>query len=146
MVDATDIKRLDDEIQSIIRRARQLEAECARDLDAVHPEFRGSAQNLVHYVALRQSDVSELQSELATLGLSSLGRAERNVMGTLQAVSNALQALAGGLPADAGSPPTSLGLRTPAATAHQQAILGDPPADPEVSIMITLPTEAAAHM
>jgi pyruvate kinase len=144
VVNTTDIKRLDDEIQSIIRRARLLEAECARDLDAVHPEFRGSAQNLVHYVALRQSDVSELQSELATLGLSSLGRAERNVMASLQAVSNALRALTGGLPADAGSPPTSLGLRSPAATAHQQAILGDPPADREVSIMITLPTEAAA--
>ena len=144
MVNTTDIKRLDDQIQSIIRRARQLEAEYARDLDAVHPEFRGSAQNLVHYVALRQSDVSELQSELATLGLSSLGRAERNVMGTLQAVSKALRAIAGGQSADAGSPPAAMDLRNPTAAAHQQAILGDPPEGRDVSIMITLPTEAAA--
>ena len=76
-----DIERLSKQLQSISECAKKLESDYAEDLDAVHPEFRDSARNLVHYLALRQSDISELQEDLAALGLSSLGRAERNVMG-----------------------------------------------------------------
>ncbi len=141
----SDIQGLSDQIQSIIERAIQLESECADELAAVHPEFRDSARNLVHYVALRQSDNSELQSKLATLGLSSLGRAERDVMATLQAVLQALRALAGDLPAEADVLPAVVDLRSPSATAHQQAILGHPPPGRDVSIMITLPSDAAEN-
>ena len=88
-----DIKRLSDQLASICARARELESEFSEELDAVHPEFRDSAKNLVHYIALRQFDISELQSGLLALGLSSLNRAERNVMGLIAAVQWALRNL-----------------------------------------------------
>ncbi|MDR3722447.1 MAG: hypothetical protein P4L00_12665, partial [Candidatus Acidoferrales bacterium] len=48
---------------------------------AVRPEHRASAANLIHYLALRRHDIRQLQSQLAALGLSSLGRTEPHVIG-----------------------------------------------------------------
>ena len=93
MASESDIRRVGERLASIARRADDLEARYAEDLARVHPEFRDSARNLLHYLALRQSDVSELQPSLAALGLSSLGRAERNVIGSIAAVCKALQSL-----------------------------------------------------
>ncbi len=111
----------------------------------MHPEFRDSARNLVHYLALRQTDISELQEELATLGLSSLGRAERNVMGSLQAVSRALDRLSGDSDVESDPLRPALELRNPVAAAHKQAIVGETKADRDVAIMVTLPPEAAEN-
>jgi len=145
-VDNVDnIARLGEQLQSILTRARELESKYAAELAAVHPEFRDSARNLVHYVALRQSDISELQEDLAALGLSSLGRAERNVLGSVQAVCNALQKLIHDTDYDPDRLRTALELRNPAAAAHKQAILGEHPPGRDVSIMVTLPTEAALN-
>lgn len=137
-----DIQRVDEQLAAICERAAQLESQYAAELDAVHPEFRDSARNLVHYLALRQSDISDLQEDLLSLGLSSLGRAERNVMGMISAVRAALERLGGDGPAGPYLQGTSLELRNPGAEAHKKAILGDPPDDRDVSIMVTLPTEA----
>ena len=86
MANKIDIGQLATELASISMRARDLEDRYAKDLAKVHPEFRESARNLLHYVALRQSDISQLQEGLASLGLSTLERAERDVMGSVAAV------------------------------------------------------------
>src|SRR5262249_42714567 len=52
-----------------------------------------SARNLVHYLALRRHDIRSLQERLASLGLSSLGRAEPCVLSTLDAVLRILHQL-----------------------------------------------------
>ncbi len=140
-----DIERLSKQLKSISESAKKLESDYAQDLNAVHPEFCDSARNLVHYLALRQSDISELQEDLATLGLSSLGRAERNVMGSVRAVRTALQKLTGDAGDDLDLESASLKLRNPRADAHKTAILGDHPAGRDVSIMVTLPTEAGQN-
>jgi pyruvate kinase len=137
-----DIKRLSKQLAAICERARELESEFAEELEAVHPDFRSSARNLVHYLALRQFDISEVQQELLTLGLSSLGRAERNVIGLISAVQAALDRL-GGASDSPNLPVTPLELHNPEADAHKQAILGAPPDGRDVSIMVTLPTEAS---
>jgi len=140
-----DIRQLGEQLASISARARDLEARYSEDLARVHPEFRDSARNLLHYVALRQTDISELQEGLATLGLSSLERAERNVMGSVVAVSDALQSLIDE-PLTAGwRPPHALAHDHKTAAAHKQAILGSRPGGRDVSIMVTLPTEAAEN-
>ena len=140
-----DIAWIDEQLSSIIRQALQLEAQYAAEIAAVHPEYRHSARNLVHYLALRQSDISELQEDLAALGLSSLGRAERNVMGSLQAVSHALHRLSHSTGRAPGPLDVAMELKNPAATAHKQAIVGETKADRDVAIMVTLPPEAAEN-
>jgi hypothetical protein len=49
----------------------------------VLPQHRQSATNLAHYLALRSSDVRDLQLELANFALSSFGRSEGHVRDTL---------------------------------------------------------------
>ncbi len=138
-----DITRVSAQLQEIVAHAREFESIYAEELAAVHPEYGESALNLVHYLALRRSDIRELQEDLAVLGLSSLGRAERNVMGSIRAVQTALQTIAKG-PAEVLRPEAAaLELRNPRADANKKAILGDVPEDRHVSIMVTLPREAA---
>ena len=71
------------------------ESDFLKRLSSVHPAWRKSADNLLHYLALRHHDIRQLQEELAMLGLSSLGRSESHVMSTLDAVLNVLHHLAG---------------------------------------------------
>lgn len=42
----------------------------------IHPAYRKSAINVIHYLALRHQDIPTLRDELAALDLSSLGRTE----------------------------------------------------------------------
>ena len=53
-------------------------------------DFHGGAKNLAYYIALRQRDLRELQEELSSWGLSSLGRLESRTMSTIHAVISTL--------------------------------------------------------
>ena len=139
------ISLVDAQLLEIGERCLEFESRYAVDLLAVHPEYLDSARNLVHYLALRDSDIRELQQNLATLGLSSLGRAERNVMASVHAVQTALQAISG-RPATANDIELgALQLKHPGSDSHKHAILGDTPDGRDVSIMVTLPREAGTN-
>lgn len=112
-------------------------------LATVHPLQAAGARNLVHFLALRRHDLRELQSQLAHLGLSSLGRAEPHVLSSVERVSTALRALAGHRPASkrcqrGAAPAGGTELRRQAS-----ALFGPPSLDREVRIMVTLPAAAA---
>ena len=96
MADIVNIARVNAQLGAIFERAIEFESRYATELAAVHPKYRDSGRNLVHYLALRQTDIRELQEDLAILGLSSLGRAERNVMASIHAVHSALQKISSG--------------------------------------------------
>mgnify|MGYP001817742402 FL=1 len=138
---AVDIERTGRQLESIRNRAAEFEAGYADVLSEVHPLYQRSAKNLVHYLALRQVDIRELQQELAVMGLSSLGRAERNVMASIDAVQGALVEAPGSASMDYGA----LELHNPIADRNKDAILGGCPEDRNVSIMVTMPTEAATN-
>jgi pyruvate kinase len=111
----------------------------------IHPNFRASAENLLHYLTLRRRDLRWLQDQLARHGLSSLGRAESHVLSTVQAVLHALHALAcdesdadkpGISAADWNAGPTLL-------NQHTDALFGPPPEQRSARIMVTMPEAAA---
>jgi len=114
-------------------------------LDAVHENYRESARNLLHYLALRRHDLRALQLSLAQLGLSSLGRAESNVLATVDAVLGALH----GLSAATWQPPPEQraavdfvqGERLLAK--HTETLFGGAAPERGVRIMVTMPSEAA---
>jgi len=131
---SVDILKVSDQLESLHERALELEARYADELALVHPALRNGAKNLIHYLALRQSDIRALQEDLATLGLSSLGRAERGVMASIHAVQNAMSR----------SPETGdrdeLVLRDTKIDEQREAILGRCPDKRNTNIMVTLPT------
>ena len=142
MTSRAEMERASQELRSIYDRAVEFESVHADALAAVHPQFNESARNLVHYLALRQSDLRGLQETLASLGLSSLGRSERNVLGSLRVVSTALGSLRGEAVSFVPDTQEELALYNVAALQHKEALLGAGPPGRDVSIMVTMPTEA----
>ncbi|MBT2558353.1 hypothetical protein J7E24_11205 [Hymenobacter sp. ISL-91] len=124
----------------------QLAEQATEQLQAVHPNFRASARNLLHYLALRRHDRRDLQQRLAALGLSSLGRAEAHALATVEAVLAIVQALLAPTatgPSPETAPDFEGGPRLLAA--HSSACLGPAPAAHNVRIMVTMPGEAAGN-
>jgi pyruvate kinase len=137
------LRSLVDPLATLHGSLRKLEREASAALRAVDPAHAASARNLVHYLALRRSDLRALQDRLASVGLSSLGRAESCVGATLD---NALALIARAT--DTAVPP-----RDPDALTLDEgrkllerntcALLGRARPSRRVRIMVTLPTEAA---
>ena len=63
MAKSDKISLVNARLQDIGERCREFESKYATDLSAVHPDYRDGARNLVHYLALRDSDIRELQED-----------------------------------------------------------------------------------
>ena len=110
----------------------------------VDPSVAASARNLAHYLALRRTDIRALQERLAWVGVSSLGRAETHVLANLDKVLGILHRLAG-RPWTPRVEDEPVGFTSGRALLERHAaeLLGPPPAERAVRIMVTLPSEAA---
>jgi pyruvate kinase len=138
-------ERLIEPVAELRQRALAMEQRHQDPVAQAAPAYRESARNLLHYLALRQVDVRELQDDLAALGLSSLGRSEAHTLHTLESVLMALHRLAGReLHLDS---PSTIDFKRGHALLHEHTrrLFGSPPAKRTVRIMVTMPTEAAAH-
>ena len=140
-------------IAGLIERITALRAQClafekahADAVRAAAPGYRRSARNLLHYLALRQHDLRDLQEELSQLGLSSLGRLEAHTMATLDAVLKTLHRLADRPSPAIGSQDTPVDFVSGPETLrrHAESLLGPEPEKHPVRIMVTMPTEAAS--
>jgi pyruvate kinase len=143
MDEYADIGQVRNLLQDIRDRAIALEADYAEDLARVNPEFQEGARNLVHYLELRKANTPALRTALRRLGLYSLAHAERNVLGSIEAVLRAMDALTGKGEPDPEALAHGIRFASPTADRHREAILGPSPEGRKVSIMVTLPTEAA---
>ena len=110
------------------------------DWSEIPPERRRSAQNLLHYLALRKRDLRSLQDQLAALGLSSLGRAESQALANVQAVLDLVRQLASTM--GNGTHTNGFGDGRALLDAHTRSLLGPDPVGRTVRIMVTMPGEA----
>ena len=132
-----------------------LERQMGPALQAVASSRRASARNLIHYIALRQDDLRDVQSRLSQHGLSSLGRSESCVMGSLLEVArrtNEALALRGDMKAQKElkriAQAAADGLSWEAANRllheHTRDALGPRPKDRHIYIMVTAPSAKEA--
>ena len=133
------------QLDSLRSQMLDLAASGQTEFAAIHPAHRPSATNLLHYLALRRHDIRELQAQLASLGLSSLGRTEPHVFSALQAVVDVLHQLSGSntvsaLPSEAVP---AIGEGAVLLDKNTEALFGPPPRGRNVRIMVTMPSEAA---
>jgi pyruvate kinase len=138
-----DIERVLDELTAIRTDIVIEPAVLQRRLAEVHANYRRSARNLLHYLAMRRHDLRSLQLRLAPLGLSSLGRAESHVLATVDAVLKVLHRLAGRDWESRDEERVDFADGQRLLAEHTDALLG--PVEPArgVRIMVTMPTEAA---
>jgi pyruvate kinase len=138
-----NIQRMIDQLDDIRALAKKLEKKYSEILDTVHPDKRSSAINLLHYLALRHHNISDLQNRLGLLGISRLGRAESHVMASIMAVKNNLKLLLHHKKFDPQKTIMSIRQGRKQINRHTTYLLGKKLKGSKVRIMVTMPTEAA---
>jgi len=140
--DVSEIRSVARELVTLRDRMLAAEATHGADIEAVDAGHRRSAVNLIHYRELRRHDIRRLQSRLASLGLSSLGRTESSVMAAVESVLAVLAELADDPPV---TPTAGVGVDEGRRLLDRNAdtLLGKTPAQRSTRIMVTLPAEAA---
>jgi pyruvate kinase len=138
-----------DLVQGLTELRRDVAREAQRTLAAWRPHLRRlgfvpSAHNLAAYLAFRKRDVRPFQEELATWGLSSLGRSEGRVLASIDAVLACLAVLTGR--DDAGARPrprpASFKIGEKLLARNTRALFGPPAPDRLTHVMVTLPEQA----
>lgn len=136
-------------IEELTAIRAEMVADVARSsarIDRIHEHYRDSARNLIHYLALRRRDLRPLQMRLASLGLSSLGRAESHVLATVDSVLEILHRLTA-RPRKSPKPlpaPVDFGSGKQLLTEHTVSLFGPATPGRDVRIMVTMPSEAAS--
>lgn len=137
-------------IQLLTDLRRQMLDDQARHtavLDGVHPVYRSSAENLIHYLSLRRVDLREVQAYLSSLGLSSVGHSERYTLRNVSNILYLLHLLNGksteeirelGLELSTGVPGGRIRHKE-----NTERLFGPERHPGHTRIMVTLPTEAA---
>ena len=134
------------EILTALRQAAlDMESRHSATLAGIAPERRPSAENLLHYLALRQHDIRPLQSTLKSLGLSRLASAEAHTLASFDAVATALRGLAGLAIEDSDDPGAAILAGDARLCTQAETLLGPPRPGHSARIMVTLPTEAATQ-
>ena len=145
ILDKPLLAQLSGELASLFSDMLELESSLLKRPLDLHEAHRRSARNLAHYLALRRHDIRQLQSQLALLGLSSLGRTESHVLTAVQTVHRVLNTLLGS-PDSLPSPEIlavemNEGIKLLESNADD--LLGPPPAGRKVRIMVTMSSDAA---
>src|SRR5262245_19912852 len=144
--DSTHLAQLAAAVTKLRDQALLLEQTHTTEVKKVVPEYQKSARNLLHYLALRQHDVRELQQELTVAGVSSLGRSEAHVLASLTAVIELLHRARGDTATTSHEPLPPVDFTTGAAllAQHTDVLLGEHGPGSSVRIMVTMPSEAAS--
>lgn len=114
--------------------------------EGIHEKYRKSGLNLIHYMAMRMRDLHELQQLLSEWGLSSLGRAERTVMATMDSLLEVLHNLNGQEWHPPTPPPVCHREGRQLLEDHTDQLLGEHPSGRRARIMVTMPEAAAKDM
>ncbi len=130
-------------LDSLIDHARKIEKEHAKDIARVHPKYRQSARNLIHYRALRSRDLRPLQKRLGNLELPRLSETESHVMASLLNTRSIVRSLKRGEPVKFKKSPVSIKTGDKLLRRNTKALLGYRSKGRRGRIMVTLPTDAA---
>lgn len=141
---AERIESLRQRVLTLRQDALDLENHAESRIALVHPDRRVAARNLIDYLAVRRTDIRDLQLDLHQSGLSSLGVMQRHVIASLDAVVHVLDRLSH-LKSGVIDTPSR-----PAITQHHQQLeqfadetLGVPLSPGQIRIMVTMPSESA---
>ncbi|WP_020528524.1 pyruvate kinase [Flexithrix dorotheae] len=134
-----------EQLDNIREQAEILEEKYKPYLEKVHPSFKESALNLLHYRALRQNDIRELQEKLAHLGLSRLGKAEAHVMASIDIIKRVLESFIKKKKLKSVKSRISIKKGNKYLNRNTKNLLGYRTKGRRVRIMVTQPSEAAQH-
>ena len=131
------------QIDAIIGEAVFLENNSQDILLKIHPNYKKSACNLLHYQALRSHDLRDLQKKLGNMGLSRFAKSYSHVIASLQTNKAILQAILDNAPLQMPHNELSFKKSTSTLNLNAESLLGYRTKSRSTRIMVTMPTEAA---
>lgn len=137
------IQQLINQVNVLIKLAAKAEAHYEDQLKNVHPNFKKSAQNLVHYRFMRSMDIRKLQKDLGNMGLSRLAKAESHLMAGLQVTNAILKGFIEDKAINIKAHDLSVKKGQGLVKTNAKALLGYRSKGRRTRIMVTLPSEAA---
>jgi len=137
-------KRILEQIDKIIETAKEYEKRYSKELCEVQPVFKNSAANLVHYMALRQYDIREMQDDLGDMGLSRLDNIEAHVMRSLLTTKTILNHLNDKPVKEKKKGTISVKKSRKFLNNNTKSLFGYKSRKRNTRIMVTLPSEAAS--
>ncbi len=75
-----NLQEINAQIDEILKKAIDYETRYSKQILNVHPNYRESAKNLIHYLALRTFDNDILQDKLSEIGLPSSASSESSIL------------------------------------------------------------------
>src|SRR5210317_2275164 len=75
-----DLIEVNQDIDQVLKAIHLYERKHQHLIAAVHPNYTKSAQNLLHYLALRSFDTDQFQQKLKAIGIPSVTSIEDNVL------------------------------------------------------------------
>jgi len=138
-----DLDELTERLTLLRAHLLDSEARFPAELRAAAQAHGTGARNLIHYLALRGHDLRDLQRGLSELGLSSLGRCEAHVLHSIEQLLRILQGLGARRKVKLSARGAGIARGRELLMRHTEALLGPPPSDRAVRIMVTMPAEAA---
>lgn len=109
----------------------------------IRKEYEDSARNMAYYMAFRKKDMRDLQERLIPWGVSSLGRLEADVLGTLNAVTKTLGSITGEAVGDIDyRSSATFHERNEALKNNTDKMFGNIKHNRQTRILVTMPTEA----
>jgi pyruvate kinase len=120
------------------------EVRYSNDIEKVGLHQKASARNLVHYLAMRATDLRAVQEKLSWLGVSSMGRSESHVLANVDKVIGILHRLTGQTWHDLSQDePAGRITGRRLLEQHTDLLLGPKQYERSVRIMVTLGSETA---
>ena len=130
-------------IGDIIAKCLQLEVKYAAEIAGVHPVYKKSAANLIHYLAFRSFEIDVLQDRLRETGLPSLTNIEGHVMESLLSIKTILNHLLGQQKVEYKKGVVSSAKSRKILSKNTKLLFGYKSKKRRTRIMVTLPTVAA---
>lgn len=137
------VEDLIQDIENIILTAKADERKNKAVLKAVDSNYKKSARNLIHYLALRRYDIRKIQKQLGNLGMSRLARAESHIMASLRNTRFFLNKLISHKAGAITKSNLSIKSGNKLLAKHTKELLGYRSKGRRVRIMVTQPTDSA---
>ncbi len=131
------------QISEIVERSHELEIRYLSEISSVHPVYRKSAENLIHYLAFRSFDIDLLQDRLREIGLPSLTNIEGHVMESLLSIKTIINHLLGFKKIEQKKGVISTRKSKKLLNKNTKLLFGNKSKKRRTRIMVTLPDTAA---
>ena len=94
-IERNELLRIQERLHKLLKSIPKWEKQYADELAQVHPKFKESARNLVHYMAMRNVDVAGWQNQAREIGFPTFTHAESNALHSLTAFQTIVNHLLG---------------------------------------------------